>query len=186
MQDFVSPTQELVAHSHGNLERVRELLDTHPELVNARYEAWNESPLEAAAHTGSADIARLLLERGATPCHVAWAMLGEAGKLREMLLMTPTLAQTHGAHGIPLLFHAALSGRAEVVQVAWDGGARDGLDSAVLGATYVQSAEALRWLLERGAPVTATNLKGKTALEEALEGGWAEGAALLRAAGSVS
>lgn len=182
MSDFESPTHELVAHAHGDPSRVRELLDAHPELIDVRYAPWNETPLEAAAHTGSADVAHLLLERGATPNHVAWAMLGRTAELRALLAARPELAQTPGAHGISLLFHAALSGQEDTLQAAWDAGAHDGLDRAVLGATYAQSEAALRWVLARGAPTDATNLKGRTALDEAQAAGWAAGAALLAAA----
>ncbi|WP_309570124.1 hypothetical protein, partial [Deinococcus sp.] len=158
------------------------LLDAHPELVDARYLPWNESPLEAAAHTGGREIAALLLARAATPNHVAWAMLGRTDDLRAMLDATPALAQTPGAHGIGLLFHAALSGDTGTLQVAWDAGAREGLEKAVHAAIRARSVGALSWLLDRGAPVDIPDMRGQTPLEAARAAGWAQGVAALEGA----
>lgn len=179
MSAFESPTHELVASAHGNLERVRELLDAHPQLANARYAAWNESPLEAAAHTGGREIAELLLARGAAPNHVAWAMLGRVDELRIMLDAEPALAETPGAHGIGLLYHAALSGEAEALDTAWNAGARAGLDRVPHAAVQARSLEALRWGLAHGADLGNRNMQGFTPLEAARGRGWAEGAAVL-------
>lgn len=179
MSDFESPTHELVANAHGNLERVRELLDAHPELANARYASWNESPLEAAAHTGGQEMAELLLSRGATPIHVAWAMLGRRDELAAMLESDPTLAETPGAHGIGLLYHAALSSNIQTLDAAWNAGARAGLDKTLHAAVQARSPDALRWGLAHGAAPDARNMRGQTPLEAAQERGWDEGAALL-------
>ena len=60
--------EEFVGKAHGDLDRVQELLQQEPALVNA---AWNwggggwETALGAAAHMGRKDIAELLLARGA-------------------------------------------------------------------------------------------------------------------------
>jgi hypothetical protein len=67
--------EELVGNAHGNLARVRELLDAHPAALNMRA-PWNETAVEAATQMGnrpilgavmggSVDMVRLLLERGA-------------------------------------------------------------------------------------------------------------------------
>ena len=73
--------QEFVSKSHGDLDRVRELLGTEPQLVNASWD-WGggdwETGLGAAAHMGRRDIAELLLERGARLDLFAAAMLGHA------------------------------------------------------------------------------------------------------------
>lgn len=181
--DFESPLHEFVANAHGNLGRVRELLDTQPELLEARYTPWNETALEAAAHTRSRDIVLLLMERGAAPTHVALAMLGRADALAGLLQAQPQLANTPGAHGLSLLFHAALSGDPATLGAAWDAGARGGLDSALHAAVTARSLAALDWLLEHGADTQARNMAGKTPLEAAEARGWNEGAARLWAAG---
>jgi len=51
----------------GNVERVRELLDSDPSLVNRMGEDRSGSPLVLAAGRGHLEVARLLLERGADP-----------------------------------------------------------------------------------------------------------------------
>ncbi|WP_052351561.1 ankyrin repeat domain-containing protein [Deinococcus pimensis] len=168
---FSGPLHELVANAHGNHARVVELLDTHPDLLEARFADWDETPMEAAAHTGSRAIAEELERRGATPTVPALAMLGRAGTLRALLADRPELAQVSGAHGISLLFHAALSGDPETLQTVWDAGARVGLDHALHGAINARSPEALAWLLEQGAGVTATDWQGKTPEQAARERG---------------
>lgn len=172
---FDSPTHELVANAHGNLARVTELLDAHPELLDARYAPWDERALEAAAHTGGRAIARLLLARGAAPSHVAWAMLGEWDQLAGLLRADPALAGTPGAHGIPLLFHAALSGDPRGLELVWDAGGRDGLDHALHAAVTARSLPALEWLLARGADPATPNFEGRTPAQVAQARGWAEG-----------
>ena len=169
MSTFSSPLHELVANAHGNLARVRELLDSHPDLLEARFADWNETPMEAAAHTGSRAIAEELERRGAAPTHCALAMLGRTDELRQTLASDPGLASTPGAHGISLLFHAALSGDPTVLDAAWEMGARDGLDHAVHGTLSVRSDAALRWLLDHGAGLDAKDWQGKTPLEVARE-----------------
>ncbi|PYE48104.1 hypothetical protein [Deinococcus yavapaiensis] len=180
MTSFTNPLHELVANAHGNAARVQELLDAHPELLEARFETWNETAMEAAAHTGSRDIAELLLQRGASPTHGALAMLGRADALRALLSERPDLASTPGAHGISLLFHAALSGDVETLETVWVAGAREGLNDAVHGALHARSVAALNWLLAHGAGVTALDWQGRTALQVAQERGWTELAAALR------
>src|ERR1700676_721722 len=60
--------RDVVAMSHNNEARVRELVGAKPALANAwwdwGYGDW-ESPLGAASHTGQRGIAEFLLEHGA-------------------------------------------------------------------------------------------------------------------------
>src|SRR6185369_10698853 len=53
----------------GDLDRVRELLDSNPDLVNQvpTYSYYTGSPLRNAAGAGHLEVAKLLLERGANP-----------------------------------------------------------------------------------------------------------------------
>ena len=55
---------ELVGNAHGNLVRVRELLDAHPAALNLRA-PWNETAVEAATQMGNKPILELLIARGA-------------------------------------------------------------------------------------------------------------------------
>ena len=60
--------REFVMATHGDLEKVQELLVESPSLLHASYN-WGgsdwESALGASAHVGRKDIALYLLEKGA-------------------------------------------------------------------------------------------------------------------------
>lgn len=59
-----SLVEECVGSAHGDLARVRDLVERHPALVNARA-PWNETPIEAATQLGRKDIIDYLLSKGA-------------------------------------------------------------------------------------------------------------------------
>jgi hypothetical protein len=114
--------QEFVAKAHGDLNAVRELLESERALVNAAWD-WGggdwETGLGAAAHMGRRDIALFLLEHGARKDVFAAAMLGEVEIVRAMLDADPTLREARGPHEIPLLAHAEAGGEParEVVEL---------------------------------------------------------------------
>ena len=62
-----SLVEEFVGNAHGNFARVKELLEQHPNLVNAAWD-WGggdfESAIGAASHMGNKQIANYLLEHG--------------------------------------------------------------------------------------------------------------------------
>jgi hypothetical protein len=105
--------RDFVAKAHGDLDAVRELLESEPSLLNACWD-WGggdwETGLGAAAHMGRRDIALFLLERGARMDVFAAAMLGETEIVRALLTAFPTLRDARGPHGIPLLEHAKAGG----------------------------------------------------------------------------
>jgi hypothetical protein len=105
--------QEFVSKAHGDLDAVRELLESEPTLLNASWD-WGggdwETGLGAAAHMGRRDIALFLLERGARADIFAAAMLGETEVVRALLTAWPALRDAPGPHGIPLLAHAKAGG----------------------------------------------------------------------------
>jgi hypothetical protein len=105
--------QDFVAKAHGDLDAVREMLESEPALLNAAWD-WGagdwETGLGAAAHMGRRDIALFLLERGARMDIFAAAMLGETEIVRAMLEAHPSLRDAPGPHGIPLIAHAKAGG----------------------------------------------------------------------------
>jgi hypothetical protein len=105
--------QDFVAKAHGDLDAVREMLESEPALLNAAWD-WGagdwETGLGAAAHMGRRDIALFLLERGARADIFAAAMLGETEVVRAMLTAWPKLRDAPGPHGIPLLAHGKAGG----------------------------------------------------------------------------
>jgi hypothetical protein len=106
---------EFVGKAHGDLDRVRQLLEQHPALVNAAWDWGNgdwETGLGAAAHVGRRDIALHLIERGARMDIFAAAMLGYLPVVRAMIDAVPEARNWRGPHGIPLLTHAEAGGAA--------------------------------------------------------------------------
>jgi hypothetical protein len=107
--------QEFVGKAHGDLERVRELLDQEPGLLNAAND-WGggdwETGLGAAAHMGRRDIAEFLLGQGARIDLFAAAMLGQLDIVKATLAAFPAMRNSLGPHGIPLIAHAKAGGAA--------------------------------------------------------------------------
>jgi len=114
---------EFVGVCHRDVDRARELLDREPALIRAAHD-WGggdfETGLGAAAHTGRAPIARLLLDRGAPMDLFAAAMLGELGIVKAVIEGMPEQARALGPHGISLMRHAR-AGRAEAVVAYLEG-----------------------------------------------------------------
>ena len=105
--------REMVGVSHGNLERVKELLKLHPTLANATWD-WGfgdwESALGAASHMGNPEIAHALLASGARPSIFSAAMLGQLSVVKAFVEASPGVQGTRGPHGITLLAHARAGG----------------------------------------------------------------------------
>ena len=111
--------QEFVGKSHGDLDRVKELLAQEPALINSSWD-WGggdwETGLGAAAHMGRKDIAAFLLENGARLDLFAAAMLGRLEIVKATLEAYPETVNIPGPHGIPLIAHAQAGGK-EAVEV---------------------------------------------------------------------
>jgi|SRR5688572_7808136 len=105
--------QEFVGVAHGDFNRVKELLEREPTLVNATWD-WGggdfETALGAAAHMGAKEIANYLLERGARLDVFAAAMLGKLEIVKAALKEYPDAKDILGPHGIPLIAHAVAGG----------------------------------------------------------------------------
>ena len=99
----------IVGASHGNMDKVKELVTQHPELAGASWD-WGfgdwETALGAASHVGRRDIAELLMSHGARPDIFTFTMMGMYKSVQEIIETVPGI-QTHGGpHGITLLQHA--------------------------------------------------------------------------------
>src|SRR5262249_16658085 len=102
--------EECVGSAHGDLNRVRELVQQHPALVNARA-PWNETPIEAAAQLGRKDIIEYLLSRGAHLDFFTACVLGRRDLVEKELGRDPTRARALGVHDLPALYFAAIGGQ---------------------------------------------------------------------------
>lgn len=114
--------KELVGASHGNFERVKEIVGAQPELSKAGWD-WGfgdwETALGAASHMGRADIAQFLIDHGARPDLFTQAMLGRTAVVKAALAADPELASQPGPHGITLLSHARAGGEAAAELAAY-------------------------------------------------------------------
>lgn len=105
--------KEMVGVSHGNLVRVRELVEKQPALARAAVD-WGfgdwETALGAASHTGRREIAELLLANGAQPSLFSAAMMGQLDVVRAFVESRPGIQGILGPHSITLLAHARAGG----------------------------------------------------------------------------
>ena len=146
---------ECVGNAHGNLARVRELVDQHPEVVNARA-TWGETPIEAATQMGNRPIIDFLIERGAPVDFFTACVLGDADRVRADLAADPGCARVRGIHDLPTLYFAAIGGSRPVAELLLASGAgvndRCQAKSAYPRCRYSATGpERRRWLLERDA-----------------------------------
>ncbi len=169
--------REVVGVSHGNLERVRELVGAQPELAKAAWD-WGfgdwESALGAASHVGNREIAELLIENGARPDLFTAAMLGQLDVVRAAIAARPGVQRQHGPHGITLLAHARAGGEqaaavAAFLEEAGDADARyrdeplaDAERQALLGSYAFGAAAADRFevALDRRGHLTLSRGEG--------------------------
>lgn len=113
--------RDAVGSSHGNLARIRELVERQPALARASFD-WGfgdwETCLDGAAHVGSKPIVELLLAHGARPTIFSAAMMGQLDVVKAFIAARPGIQKTYGPHGITLMAHAKAGGpdSAAVVQ----------------------------------------------------------------------
>jgi len=164
--------EECVGNAHGNLARVRELVDKYPAVVNASA-GWNETPVQAAAQMGNRPIIEFLVERGAPVDFFTACALGRLDQVKDELAADPGLATARGVHDLPPLYFAAIGGSAEVAELLLAAGAGVNQQSEaaapIHGAVMGGSSEVVRWLLDHGADPALLDYKGRGARQLALD-----------------
>ena len=99
----------IVGASHGNFDKVKELVNARPELAGASWD-WGfgdwETALGAASHVGRRDIAEFLMSNGARPDIFTYTMMGMLKSVQEIIETVPGIQSHNGPHGITLLQHA--------------------------------------------------------------------------------
>jgi hypothetical protein len=99
----------VVGSSHGNFDKVKELVNKRPELAIASWD-WGfgdcETALGAASHVGRRDIAEFLMSHGARPDIFTFTMMGMLKSVQEIIETVPGIQIHPGPHGITLLQHA--------------------------------------------------------------------------------
>jgi len=180
--------REFVIAGHGNLEKVRMMLEENPRLLNAPY-AWSENDhetaIQAAAQVGSVPVANYLLEKGAPLGICTAAMLGRKDDVENRIRDLHDNINSTGAHELPLLTHAAWSGDLELVQYLFRNGAKTGSSSALHNAVTRGYYDLVLWLVENASPdLNAKNFQGKTPMSVAIERKQESIAQLLRERGA--
>ena len=109
----VEMVREMVTVSHGNMKRVRELVEAHPALAKASWD-WGfgdwEAAIDAASHVGNREIAEYLIGKGARPTLFTAAMLGQLEVVKGLIAAHPGVQRCAGPHSISLLAHAKNGG----------------------------------------------------------------------------
>ena len=165
--------REFVIAGHGNLNKVKQMLAEHPNLLNASYK-WgendHETAIQAAAQLGNVPIAEFLLSKGAPLEICTLAILDRVDDLREQLDLDPENVKAVGAHAIPLLPHTVWSSNVNAVRLAYEKGATAGANLALHNAITRGNLEVVEWLLANAKPdVNAKNYQGKSPLAVAKE-----------------
>lgn len=165
--------REFVIAAHFNFDKVQSMLAERPSLLLVCH-PWGEGDYEdglgAAAHVGNRRIAEYLLAQGVPLTIFAAAMLGLTAEVAAFLKADPIMANGKGAHRIPILFHAALSGDTATADLLHANGCVEGYDDAIHAAVMYGHVDMLKWLLEHGATdLQALNYEGKSPLKKAIE-----------------
>lgn len=181
--------KEFVLAAHGDFPKVQQLLAEYPSLIYANA-PWQETGIQAAAHTAQRDIARFLLDHQAPLDICTAAMMGMQTQVQSLLQGDPTLKDAKGAHGLPLLYYPAIGGEKAIAEFLLSNGADinagEGGNTALHGAVLFHQIEMVGWLLDHGARVEVLDFKGKTPLALALEKDFEDVAALLHERGAVN
>ncbi len=166
----------LVLASHGRLEMVRELVESHPELVNASGvgdDFGGERPIDAGAHTHNRAIVETLLAHGAEHNIYSAAFMGDYDRVASFIETDPGLVQTPGVHSIPIL--SFVSDRAVAELLLTEGAEANAASRAPFNTTPLHGAarrgytDVVELLLLNGADTTATDYNGKTPRELATQ-----------------
>jgi len=105
--------QEFVGKSHSDMDRVKELLEEHPTLLNAAHD-WKygdfETGLGAATHMGLKELVNYFLEKGAQANIFTATLFGRIDIVKPMIEFSPSVLNAKGPHGLTLLHHANKGG----------------------------------------------------------------------------
>jgi hypothetical protein len=100
---------KFVGASHSKMDVVKEMLEEHPNLINAAHD-WKlgdfETGLGAASHVGYKDLAQYFLDNGAQANIFTAALFGRMDIVKPMIEFSPSILHARGPHGFTLLHHA--------------------------------------------------------------------------------
>lgn len=111
--------QEFVRVSHGQIDKVKEMLEEHPTLLNVAHDWKNgdfETGLGAASHVGHKELVQHFLDKGAQANIFTACLFGKMEIVKPMLNSFPNTLNALGPHGFTLLHHAHKGGN-EAIEV---------------------------------------------------------------------
>jgi hypothetical protein len=155
--DWEADNQELISSfvmpCHFSIEKAGEILKQDRRVLNSRVYSTDEAGIEAASHTGAVPVAQWLLGNGAPYTLHCSVMMGHVPAARGFFELDREQARRPGAHGIPLMFHAAISGSIEMAELLEEYGGGQDYSWALCGAAGWIWPEMTEWMLARGADV---------------------------------
>ncbi|HEY0372380.1 MAG TPA: ankyrin repeat domain-containing protein [Thermoanaerobaculia bacterium] len=173
----------------GDAARVGALIDGDASLLTMAENGT--TPLLTAIYHGKADIARLLVERGAPVSFAEACALGDEARVRELLANDPSVLNTRGADGFPPMPMAIFFGHGALARWLIEQGADVNAAaenpqrvSPVHAAAATCDRDTMRVLLDRGADPNARQQMDYTPLHGAASRGDTEMAKLLLAHGA--
>jgi len=173
----------------GDAARVNALVDADASVLTAKESGV--TPLLLAIYHGKADLARLLVERGAPVSFGEACALGDEVRVKEMLGADPRLLHSRTTDGFPGAGVAIFFGHGALARWLIEQGADvNAAAENAMGVAPVHAAaaacdrETMRMLLERGADANARQQLDYTALHGAASRGDIEMAKLLLAHGA--
>ncbi len=111
----LNPTivQEFVGASHRDMDKVKEMLEEYPSLLNAAHD-WKygdfETGLGAASHVGYKELVQYFIDKGAQANIFTACLFGQTELVKGMLSVFPNALHAKGPHGFTLLHHAEKGG----------------------------------------------------------------------------
>ncbi len=161
----------------GDVARVQQLLDLHPELVLQRLEN-DLSPVLAATYYGQREVAQLLAQLTPDLTIFEASATGDEERVQTLLRQDQELANAFASDGFQPLGLAAFFDHPNVARLLMNHGAKAGTPSnnaqkvtPLHSAAAAQNVDTAGMLLEHGADPNARQAGGFTPLHTAAENG---------------
>jgi ankyrin repeat protein len=182
----IEMVSQFVGAAHGNIARVKEMLEKEPRLVNACVDQGGgdfETALGGASHMGNREIAQYLLQNGAREDIFHAAMSGKKELVASFVASYPAIVNIPGPHKLTLLYHVAISGDTRIADIIKPGisAINSDCNKALHAAVRSGRLEMTEWLVKNGADdLNTKDFRGNTPFQSAEKAGHIELAALLK------
>ena len=127
---------EFVAAAHNDLDKVKELYEKQPLILNCTNQIRRgdfETAMGGASHMGRKDIADFLLSKGARMDIFSYTFLGYEDFVKQQIEAFPHLLHSSGPHGFTLLHHAKVGGHENLMDWIKEKGVTETFIKGVFG-----------------------------------------------------